>query len=61
MTKIKRLIFRGLLIVLLSQGHLLAQSTYSTYSILGVGDYSDPAVPAHSLAYSAPPGRDLIR
>jgi hypothetical protein len=46
MARIKRLIFRGLLIVLLSQGHLLAQSTYSTYSILGVGDYFDPAVPA---------------
>jgi hypothetical protein len=31
---------------LLSNSCLLAQSTYSTYSILGVGDYIDPAVPA---------------
>ena len=46
MARVKRLIFRGLLIVMLSQGHILAQSTYSTYSILGVGDYIDPAVPA---------------
>ena len=46
MARIKRLIFRGLLIILLSQGHLQAQSTYSTYSLLGVGDYIDPAVSA---------------
>jgi hypothetical protein len=46
MTRIKRLVFRGLLLVVFSQGYLLAQSTYSTYSILGVGDYIDPAVPA---------------
>ena len=46
MTRIKRLVFRGLLLAMFSQGYLLAQSTYSTYSILGVGDYIDPAVPA---------------
>lgn len=46
MTRFKRLVFRGLLIVIFSQGYLHAQSTYSTYSILGVGDYVDPAVPA---------------
>jgi hypothetical protein len=43
MARFKRLIFRGLIIVLLSQGYLLAQTTYSTYSIIGVGDYVDPA------------------
>jgi hypothetical protein len=46
MNRFKRLIFRSLTIWLLSQGPLLAQSTYSTYSIIGVGDYVDPAVPA---------------
>jgi len=40
------LVFRVLIIALLSQGQLLAQSAYSTYSIIGIGDYVDPAVPA---------------
>jgi len=46
MARFKRLIFRGLIVLLLGQGQLLAQTTYSTYSILGVGDYVDPAVAA---------------
>ncbi len=46
MASSKRLVFRVLIIALISQGQLLAQSTYSTYSIIGIGDYVDPAVPA---------------
>jgi len=46
MARIRKFIFRVLLILLLSQGWLMAQSTYSAYSIIGVGDYIDPAVPA---------------
>ena len=46
MASFKGLIFKSLFIVLLSHGYLMAQSTYSTYSIIGVGDYVDSAVPA---------------
>ena len=45
MRNCKKLIFIGL-IVLLGPPKLTAQSTYSTYSIIGIGDYIDPAVPA---------------
>ncbi len=45
MRNYKKLIFIGL-IVLLGPPKLTAQSTYSTYSIIGIGDYIDPAVPA---------------
>ncbi len=43
---LKGLIFSVLLTVLLGTTQTLAQSTYSTYSIIGIGDYVDPAVPA---------------
>lgn len=46
MIRYKRLIFTGLILILSNQVRLMGQSTYSTYSILGVGDYVDPAVPA---------------
>jgi len=46
MSRFKSLVFRVLLVVLLSTTGILAQSTYSTYSILGIGDFVDPAVPA---------------
>jgi len=46
MTSYKRQVFKVLLIVLFSHGTLLAQSTYSSYSIIGIGDNIDPAVPA---------------
>ncbi|MEN8248937.1 MAG: hypothetical protein ABFS32_08395 [Bacteroidota bacterium] len=43
---IKKLVFIYLIIIVLWSHNSMAQSTYSTYSILGIGDYIDPAVPA---------------
>jgi len=46
MIKARRCLFFVVIILFVVQGSAKAQSTYSTYSILGVGDYVDPAVPA---------------
>jgi len=42
----KRLIFTGLVIFSLGLSDSLSQATYSTYSVLGIGDITDSAVPA---------------
>jgi len=42
----KRLIFSGLAIFMLGLSSVFAQATFSTYSVLGIGDIADPAVPA---------------
>lgn len=46
MQLIKRLVFLGLAIIILSSNSVFSQATHSPYSMIGVGDIIDPALPA---------------